>query len=175
MNNKSEELKLEHPNAKNNFITPSYYMRKGHLQHIDIQESILSKEEFTGFCKALIIKYIAAKRENNRDNMLRAAKKAQYYITELVNYLLVVGNETVSEEHIKPSYYVTQKIQPIDIIDDMMPFEQVCGSYKGQIVRYITRSSWKGHEFDDLNKTKFYIDKFVDYLEKYKDDDSINK
>jgi hypothetical protein len=52
----------------------------------------------------------------------------------------------------------------------LMPFEQVCGSYKGQIVRYITRSSWKGHEFDDLNKAKYYIDKFVNYLENYKDD-----
>jgi hypothetical protein len=167
---KQTEQKIEHPTADNNFITPSYYMREGHLQHIDIQESVLSKEEFKGFCKALIIKYIAAKREDNKENMLRAAKKAQYYITELINYLTVVDKATVSEEHIKPSYYINQKIQPIDIIDDMMPYEQVCGSYKGQIVRYITRSSWKGHEFDDLNKTKYYIDKFVNYLETYKDD-----
>jgi hypothetical protein len=168
MNNIKDKT-IEHPSAKDGFITPSHYMREGHMQHIDIQESILSKEEFTGFCKALILKYIAAKRENNKDNMLRAAKKAQYYITELINYLSITTGAVVSEEHIKPSYYVNQKIQPIDIIEDMMPFEQVCGSYKGQIIRYITRSSWKGFEFDDLNKAKYYIDKFVCYLTNYKD------
>lgn len=163
----TKESTRNYPNAKDGFITPDYYMRKGHLEHITIQESILSEEEFKGFCKSLILKYIAAQRNNNIDNMLRAAKKAFYYITELIRYLTEKESFVVDEAHIKPDYYIKQTIQPIDIIDDMMPFEQVCGAYKGQVVRYLTRCSWKGHEFDDLNKIKFYIEHFINYLEMY--------
>ena len=65
--------------TKNN-IEPEHY-KTGGLEVIDIMKLKLTKQEFKGFCKGLIIKYIL--RADNK-NKIEDYKKAQWYLNYLI-------------------------------------------------------------------------------------------
>lgn len=158
-----KKLKIEHPKAENGFITPNHYMNTKY-QHIEIQESYLTPEEFVGFCKGLIIKYLCANRDYDLENKIRAAKKANYYLTELINYLSATNNESI--DHTKPSYFKNQSIEPIEIIEDRLTPIEYQGYCRAMVYRYIDRSAYKGHEFDDFIKASYYLNRYIEALEK---------
>lgn len=64
-------------------INPEYY-RRGKVQLIDFLKDFLSPEEFKGFCKGLILKYVVrADQKNGIEDYMKAA----WYLKCLVNYL----------------------------------------------------------------------------------------
>ena len=67
---------------KNN-INPNHY-KTGGIETIDIVKAKLSKQEFLGFCKANIIKYVT---RANYKNGLEDYKKAQWYLDKLIKEL----------------------------------------------------------------------------------------
>lgn len=69
-------------------INPEHY-KKGKLEVIDIMTDQLSKEEFKGFCKGLIIKYLC---RADHKNGLEDYKKAQWYLNKLIE---VMENEVL--------------------------------------------------------------------------------
>ena len=68
---------------KNDNINPSHY-KNGKIEVIDIMKDQLSKEEFKGFCKGLVIKYLC---RADHKNGIEDYEKAQWYLNYLVNYL----------------------------------------------------------------------------------------
>lgn len=64
-------------------INPEHY-KCGKIEVIDIMRDQLSKEEFKGFCKGLIIKYIC---RADHKNGLEDYKKAQWYLNKLIEVL----------------------------------------------------------------------------------------
>lgn len=142
------------------YILPNHYM-KGKFQLIDIMEDILTENEFLGWIKGLILKYVAS---SNTENKLRKLTKAKYYLDEGIKFLSK-GKE-IKKEHLSPTYYKSKNFETIDIIEDELPKEELEGFYKGMVIRYIIRSSYKNFIVDDLTKAKYYLDKFVKEVEK---------
>lgn len=69
--------------VKKDNINPSHY-KAGKIEVIEIMEDQLSTEEFKGFCKGLILKYIC---RADHKNGLEDYKKAQWYLNYLIKYL----------------------------------------------------------------------------------------
>lgn len=69
--------------SQNPKINPEYY-RRDKVQLIDFLKVFLSPEEFKGFCKGLILKYVV---RADQKNVIEDYMKAQWYLEYLVNYL----------------------------------------------------------------------------------------
>lgn len=72
-------LEMQKMTKKDN-INPSHY-KNGKMDAITVMKNTLTKEEYKGFLKGLIIKYLY--RADNK-NGLEDYKKAQWYMNELV-------------------------------------------------------------------------------------------
>ena len=64
---------------------PSHYGGDTVYECIKVLRAWMSKDEFTGFLKGNAIKYLC--RIGKKDNALQEARKAQFYINELVRLL----------------------------------------------------------------------------------------
>lgn len=58
-----------------------------------------------------------------------------------------------------PSHYNSGQIEAIEVIEDWS-----LGFHLGNVIKYISRAGKKGSELEDLQKAKWYLDR---YLEKY--------
>ena len=67
----------------NEHINPAHY-KAGKIEVIKIMEDQLSAEEFKGFCKGLILKYIL---RADHKNGFEDYKKAQWYLNYLIKEL----------------------------------------------------------------------------------------
>lgn len=72
-------MKMENNNA----ITPKHY-KNGKMEAIVIMQNSMSEEEFKGFLKGLIIKYLY---RADSKNGLEDYKKAQWYMNKLVKVM----------------------------------------------------------------------------------------
>ena len=61
-------------------INPRHYKRGG-IELIDVMKAELSPEEFKGFCKAIILKYIC---RADKKNGLEDIKKAVWYLNKYI-------------------------------------------------------------------------------------------
>ena len=68
---------------KKDNINPLHY-KVGKIEVINILEDQLSEEEFRGFCKGLIVKYICRAEHKNH---LEDYKKAQWYLNKLIEVI----------------------------------------------------------------------------------------
>lgn len=75
----------------NNAITPKHY-KNGKMEAIVIMQNTLTEEEFKGFCKGLIIKYLY---RADSKNGLEDYKKAQWYMNKLVKTMEKNKNENI--------------------------------------------------------------------------------
>lgn len=72
--------KMTAPSTKYSAISPEHY-QKGGMQLLDIWKAKLSKEEFVGFCKGNILKYVIRSKHKNG---LEDLKKAKVYLDWLI-------------------------------------------------------------------------------------------
>lgn len=63
-----------------NPVTPDYY-KAGGVETIDYLHAFLTEDEFNGFCKGNIIKYVS---RANRKNGIEDIRKARDYIRYLI-------------------------------------------------------------------------------------------
>lgn len=56
----------------------------------------------------------------------------------------------------KPQHYNTTKLQPIDVIE-AWDLEY----HLGNVVKYIARAPFKGSQIQDLEKARWYLDRFI--------------
>ena len=62
-----------------------------------------------------------------------------------------------------PSHYNKGKIEVIDAIEDWeLDF------HLGNVIKYITRAKHKGNEIEDLEKAKWYLDRYIKLQEEKK-------
>jgi hypothetical protein len=59
-----------------------------------------------------------------------------------------------------PPHYNSGRIEVIDFIED-----QKLGFHLGNVVKYIARSTHKGHEIEDLQKARWYLNRRIWHLE----------
>ena len=76
---------------ENDPIKPNHY-KNGKMEAIKIMQNSLSDEEYKGFLKGLIIKYLY---RADSKNGLEDYKKAQWYMNELVKVLEKKQNENM--------------------------------------------------------------------------------
>lgn len=77
MEEKEEEKKID-----NNVNHPSHY--QGKIECIDYLKDKLNDDEFKGFLKGNILKYLS--RAGKKDNELQDIKKAKWYLDYLINF-----------------------------------------------------------------------------------------
>ena len=70
----------EHLHLDDNPLTPDYYKAEG-VETIDYLHAFLTEDEFNGFCKGNIIKYVS---RANRKNGIEDIRKARDYIRYLI-------------------------------------------------------------------------------------------
>lgn len=70
----------QHLHMDDNPVTPDYY-KAGGVETIDYLHAFLTEDEFNGFCKGNIIKYVS---RANRKNGLEDIRKARDYISYLI-------------------------------------------------------------------------------------------
>lgn len=58
-----------------------------------------------------------------------------------------------------PEHYQSENYETIDIIEDYQ-----LGFHLGNVIKYITRASKKGNEIEDLEKAKWYLDRYINLL-----------
>jgi hypothetical protein len=56
----------------------------------------------------------------------------------------------------RPHHYVDRGIEPIDYIEswDM-------GCHISNVIKYVTRAPYKGNELEDLQKARWYLDRYI--------------
>lgn len=67
--------------AVNNVDHPDHY-NSGSIETIDYLESVLTEEEFRGFCKGNVLKYVSRERLKNGNQDL---EKAAWYLNRLTS------------------------------------------------------------------------------------------
>lgn len=65
----------------NNVDHPSHYCGDGKIECIAALKDAMTKEEFEGFCKGNVMKYLW---RSNKKNGVEDLKKAQWYMNKLV-------------------------------------------------------------------------------------------
>lgn len=70
----------QHLHLDDNTVTPDYYKSDG-VETIDYLHAFLTEDEFNGFCKGNIIKYVS---RANRKNGIEDIRKARDYIGYLI-------------------------------------------------------------------------------------------
>lgn len=71
--------------------------------------------------------------------------------------MILINMEKVNH----PSHYNSGQIEAIEVIEDWS-----LGFHLGNVIKYISRAGKKGSELEDLQKAKWYLDR---YIEQYKD------
>ena len=62
----------------------------------------------------------------------------------------------MSKDNINPSYYIGSKIQLADIIDEFN-----LDWYQASILKYVIRCKHKGKKMEDLQKAKWYLERYI--------------
>ena len=66
----------------------------------------------------------------------------------------------MSEKVEHPNHYNQGGIEAIKVINAYK-----LGFYDGNIITYILRAKFKGHELEDLKKAKWYLDRYIQLKE----------
>lgn len=70
---------------------PKHYGGDTEYECIKVLKAWLTPEEFTGFCKGNVIKYLC--RSGKKDEVLQEAQKAEWYLNKMVEVLKGDNNE----------------------------------------------------------------------------------
>jgi hypothetical protein len=60
----------------------------------------------------------------------------------------------------RPDYYRVTNIEAIDVIEAWK-----LGFHLGNVIKYVARDGQKEPLIDDLKKARWYLDRYIDYLE----------
>jgi len=96
-------------------------------------------------------------------------KKAHYeapylgarHILELANYEEPIANGPKEDKINHPGHYNQGKFEVIAVLEDWK-----LGYHLGNVVKYIARSKHKDTELEDLQKARWYLDRYISLLEK---------
>lgn len=67
----------------------------------------------------------------------------------------------------QPSHYqLNSNRQVIDILAETLTPEELRGFVLGNVLKYVTRSAYKGKELEDLSKAAWYLNWYVNFKTK---------
>lgn len=55
-----------------------------------------------------------------------------------------------------PSHYTQGRIEVISAIEDWR-----LGYHLGNVIKYVVRAAYKGHELEDLKKASWYLNRYI--------------
>ena len=61
----------------------------------------------------------------------------------------------------RPKHYNQGRIEPIEVIEDWE-----LGYHLGNVIKYIARAEHKGKLIEDLKKAKWYLDRYINLVDK---------
>lgn len=64
-----------------------------------------------------------------------------------------------------PSHYTAGSIEVIDFIQAKLSVEEFKGYLKGNIIKYLSRASYKGKELEDFKKAQWYLNRLIERME----------
>ena len=70
----------------------------------------------------------------------------------------------ISAKQVGGDHYVSQKVQPWDVIDTW-PANQRIGFYRGNAIKYLMRMGNKDHWLQEAKKAQHYIEKLIETIE----------
>jgi len=81
------------------------------------------------------------------------------------------GDCSMSKEAVNhPQHYNAGKIEVIDAIEDWK-----LGFHLGNVVKYVARAEHKNDALEDLKKARWYLDRYIKFIEATKDDKTKTK
>lgn len=67
-------------------------------------------------------------------------------------------------EYYEPNYYKKNGLSPIGAMQQgLLSKEEYEGFLKGNIIKYVVRSNYKGNSIKDLNKAKHYLELLLEH------------
>jgi hypothetical protein len=69
-----------------------------------------------------------------------------------------------------PQHYNTGKYEVIDVIEDWK-----LGFHLGNVVKYVARAEYKNDALEDLKKARWYLDKYIKFIEATSNDKTKTK
>jgi len=77
-----------------------------------------------------------------------------------LDYFLKVECTEIPDMVNQPNHYLVGGIEVLDYIRAKLTPEEFKGYLKGNILKYISRASYKGQEFTDMEKAGVYLDEY---------------
>lgn len=87
----------------------------------------------------------------------------KYNIEDDTRY--TIGDKAPADDINTPAYYHSGGIDVIGFAEKQFSKEQMIGSHRINVIKYVTRFDKKGSSLKDLKKARFYIDKLIELEE----------
>lgn len=71
----------------------------------------------------------------------------------------------VDPEVAHPDHYTVGGIETLEVLKAKLSKEKFEGYLEGNVLKYVTRSAYKGKRVQDLAKARFYIDRLIKEIE----------
>lgn len=84
----------------------------------------------------------------------------KYNIEDDTRY--TIGDKAPADDINTPAHYHSGGIDVIGFSEKQFSKEQLIGSHRINVLKYVTRFDKKGRPMKDLKKARFYIDKLID-------------
>lgn len=79
----------------------------------------------------------------------------------------IVGTQNMNNQVDRPSHYqLGQNRQVIDILTETLTSDELRGFILGNVIKYVTRSAYKGKELEDLHKAMWYLNWYINKINK---------
>ena len=63
-----------------------------------------------------------------------------------------------------PNHYTQGSIETIDYMESVLTKDELLGSYKFNVLKYVSRERYK-NGLEDLKKARWYLNRLIEYLE----------
>lgn len=140
----------EHP-IRVTCTLPHVHVFNGSIDHINTKGEILVLADDSGYCWV--------KKENISFNAELLGTVSHLDVEETC--LDDEDEDTVDS----PSYYKTARLEPNELMSDLMSFEQHEGFLWGNIIKYAYRYGNKGEKAETVKKIRKYCDMLLEILE----------
>lgn len=110
--------------------------------------------------------------KNYLDKLYAKQEKAEQFKQDFAATLNAPDENTTTpsvakrlEDINRPAHYTSGGIETIDVIQSKSSPEEFLGFLKGSVLKYITRAGKKESLLKDLQKARWYLDKWINAIE----------
>ena len=78
---------------------------------------------------------------------------------------------SAKQRQVGGDHYVANGIQPWDVIDASMTYQEQIGFYRGNVIKYLIRAGRKGSFIEDIQKAQHYMEKLLEVYDREHDEE----